>query len=80
MLFGRKHQHRKAERRGDKHLNKHTLSEVDIVGGNRAKLLWRYKNRGRWEVCDTYLYETGPGVSPRMMAAAAMAPVNCAMQ
>jgi hypothetical protein len=37
MLFGRQHEHRKTERRGDEHLDEHALSEVDIRGGNWAK-------------------------------------------
>jgi len=64
LCFRRKH-HRKAERRGDERLNKYALSEVDIVGGNRTKLLWRCKNGARREACDTYSQESGPGVSPK---------------
>ena len=37
MFLGRQHQDGKTERRGDKHLDKHALSEVDIRGGYRAK-------------------------------------------
>ena len=43
----------------------------------------RGEKRGRKEGekrCDTYSYVIGPGVSPSMMAAAAIAPVICAMQ
>lgn len=44
MLFGRQHEHRKTERSGDKHLDEHALSEVDIPDGNWAK--WTLTKKG----------------------------------
>ena len=47
MLFGRQHEHRKTERSGDKHLDEHALSEVDIPGGNWAE--WTFNQKRSYQ-------------------------------
>ena len=60
--------------KGKSDSNENGKREKEIEGRGRRVV------QGQQASNNTYLYATGPGVSANTMPAAAMAPVNCAMQ